>query len=354
MKSFEPNWASAPGETIADILRDMQWTHDEFARRLRQEKSFVTSLIDGQAEITNDIARLLAGVIGPTENFWIRREQFYREELVRLAEKKARQEKEWLQSLPIRDMVRFGWLRSGERTASACLDFFNAMSLDSWRRAYEERIVGVAFRASAAYDTNPASVAAWLRQGEIEAASVASRPWNRKALLESTQKIRSLTRRKAVADFVPDLREICAACGVAFVLVPAPEGCRASGAAYFLSQEQAVIQLSLRYKTDDQFWFSFFHEVGHLVLHRHLGLSLDGFEGMKGDEETEANAFAQDALLPSEQRERLAALPLNYKEIIRFARGVGVSPGIVVGQLQHSRRIGFERFNKVKRKYDWT
>jgi hypothetical protein len=73
----------------------------------------------------------------------------------------------------------------------------------------------------------------------------------------------------------------------------------------------------------------------------------------KSREENEANRFATDTLLTSDQQERLARLPLTYRDVIRFAFDVGLSPGIVAGQLQHSKRAPYAWLNRAKRKLDW-
>jgi Zn-dependent peptidase ImmA (M78 family) len=115
-----------------------------------------------------------------------------------------------------------------------------------------------------------------------------------------------------------------------------------------------MIVLSFRYRSDDQFWFTFFHEAGHLLLHGKKALFLEDDSDVTSSEEAEANEFAGRILIPEEFVPALMRLSTNAREVIRFAVKVGVSPGIVVGQLQHLGQIRPNRLNGLKRRYRWS
>ncbi|MFC1705908.1 ImmA/IrrE family metallo-endopeptidase [Planctomycetota bacterium] len=261
--------------------------------------------------------------------------------------------REWLRNLPLSDMIRFGWLSAPHptRELAACLEFFSVASVAAWRRRFA-LVVGLpSFRTSPSYDSRPEALAAWLRQGEIEASAVECEVWNPDRFRDRLPEIRSLTRKRGPERFLPTLQRLCASCGVAVVVVRAPSGCRASGATWFPSHDRAILLLSFRFRSDDQFWFTFFHESGHLLLHGHRRLTVEGLEGTSDSEEDEANDLAARILVPEEHRREMRALRSN-KEILRFAKRIGVSPGIVAGQLQHLRG-DFSRYNKLKTYYEW-
>ncbi len=117
---------------------------------------------------------------------------------------------------------------------------------------------------------------------------------------------------------------------------------------------KAVLLLSLRYKTEDQFWFSFFHEAGHLLLHGENKLFLEIADSFVLDEEDEANIFAENIIIPNEYKQELMDIPLNQTAIFSFARKIRATPGIVVGQLQHFGKIPPNYFNKMKLNFDWS
>src|SRR5277367_5694476 len=101
---FRPNWASAPGETIADIISERGWTVKELANRLGQTFERTDDLMQGRAAITIRTARHLAQVLGASVEFWMARDIQFRDGKLQAADQ------DWLRELPLSDMIRFGWL----------------------------------------------------------------------------------------------------------------------------------------------------------------------------------------------------------------------------------------------------
>lgn len=350
--AFQPDWASPPGDTIADILDQRAITTQELRQYLHGLPVEVDHLLSGRTTITIALARRLHETLGGSVEFWMARDYHYRVDAARI----SRQQREWLDALPLTDMIRYGWLSPPPKPADelqACLEFFDTSSITAWREQYLESSALAAFRTSPSFDSRPESVAVWLRQGMLIGESIECAPWNAEALAASLSTFRALSREKEPRRFVPELRELSAEHGVALVIVRAPSGCRASGAATFLSPTKALLVLSFRYLSDDHFWFSFFHELAHLLLHRQEGLFIDGDSTPETKIEREANRWAAEALIPPEYERELNEMRLDARRIIRFARQVGVSPGIVVGQLQHRGRLKYRHFNSLKRRYDW-
>jgi addiction module HigA family antidote len=356
---FRPDWASPPGETIADILEERGLSAAELAEGLGRTPAYASELVHGREVITAEVARYLEAFLGGSAVFWMNRESQYREDLARLQrESQDIALRAWLGELPLRDMIKFGWLEQGltgsSAQAAACLRFFGAPDIDAWRRAYGQVLEMATFRKSPSFASQPGSVAAWLRQGEIESASIDCRSWNSARFETELPHIRRLTWRKNPSSFVPELQRRCAECGVAVAIVRAPAGCRASGATRFLSSTKALLLLSFRYLVDDQFWFTFFHEAGHLLLHDKNAIFLEGENRPTSKEEEEANAFAARVLIPQEFETALMGLRPDAREMIRFARRVGVAPGILVGQLQYRGRLKQNQLNSLKRRFRWS
>lgn len=349
---FQPNWASAPGDTILDILTERDMTVVEFANRVKEPLENIEDLLQGRTTITLGVARKLEGVLGASVEFWISRDFQYRQSVERL----NHTNREWLKELPVGDMIKFGWIRPKPRPAdevSACLRYFNVPSVSVWREVYGGLQQLAAFRTSPSLDSRPGSVAAWLRQGEIEAGAIDCKPWNPERFRQVLPQIRALTREKDPERFLPELQKCCADGGVAVVIVRGPTGCRASGATRFLTPDKALLLLSFRYLSDDQFWFTFFHEAGHLLLHGKNALFVEGLDASMTVQEAEANDFSAQTLIPAEFTTELLSLGRNSQEIVRFARKVGISPGIVVGQLQHLGKVKRNYFNALKRRFEW-
>jgi HTH-type transcriptional regulator/antitoxin HigA len=355
--AFQPRWASAPGETISDCLRRRSLSLPAFAERMGSSSQAVTHLLNGETEIDRELAERLHRIIGGSARFWLDRDAQYRNDLRRLTVARDREAaRQWLRELPVRDMIECGWIQpTNDRSELAveCLRFFNVPSVDGWHRRYKVIAEAVAFRTSGAFDSRPGAVVAWLRRGEIEATAIECKPWHSGKFRRTLQEIRALTRQKQPAFFVPKLQQLCAECGVAVVVARAPKGCRASGATRFISPTQALLLLSFRYRSDDHFWFTFFHEAGHLLLHDRRALFVEGTDVLSTHEEEEANEFSANTLVPASYREEMTRLARNYKSVIRLAHRVGVSPGIIVGQLQHHGQLARNQMNFLKRRFVW-
>jgi HTH-type transcriptional regulator/antitoxin HigA len=150
------------------------------------------------------------------------------------------------------------------------------------------------------------------------------------------------------------LEELCAQCGVAVVFVLELPKMGVSGATRWITKDKALIQLSLRYKTDDHLWFTFFHEAGHILKHGKKALFLEG-NGLDDKHEGEADEFASNWLIPVREFNSFVSLSLYSKaSVAAFAEQIGIAPGIVVGQLQHHGHLPFTHLNGLKKRYCWV
>jgi|ERR1051326_3379559 plasmid maintenance system antidote protein VapI len=348
-ETFRPDWALPPGVTIIALLRERQLSIEEFASKIEQSIEDVQALLQGRSTITLALARRLSAVLGASIEFWMARDYRYRDTIARLQSA----EEKWLSELPLKDMVKYGWLNARpSEEVGACLRFFGVPSVAAWRASYESLLSATAFRTSKAFESKPGAVAAWLRAGELEAATIDCNPWDADRFRESLSKIRPLTRQKDPERFIPKLKAQCAENGVAVVIVRAPDGCRASGATRFITVQKAILQLSFRFRSDDQFWFTFFHEVGHLLLHGHGRLFLEGIGTPPTAQEEEASAFAARTLIPVDEEKALLKLRPSHQSVLRFATRLGIAPGIIVGQLQH-HGLRKDYLNDLKRRFEW-
>ncbi|VVD66292.1 DNA-binding protein [Pandoraea terrigena] len=359
---FSPNWAVPPGRTVSDLMALKSIAEDDLARSMQMTTDELSTLLDGRHPLTPPIASRLEGIFGAPIGFWLSREQQYREQLAEFAKEDDIADdasRTWLRSLPVKQMMDFGWIRPVTNKTTKfreCLEFFGVSSLAAWNQSYSEIREAAAFRTTAAHVEDDFATAAWLRWGEVVADKTECQRWDPRLFEALLPEIRELTLIPAPSEFLPRLKLLCAKAGVAVVVAKPPSGCRASGATFFSTPEKAVLMLSFRYLRDDQFWFSFFHEAGHLVLHYDTkSLILEtSREGPQSALETEANRFAEDVLLTPELQRRLPEAAKSLIGIVRLARDAGVSKGIVVGQMQHRGLVKQQHFNNLKVKYRWS
>lgn len=354
---FEADWLSPPGETILGALEDQQVERAELAAALQGVVDNLDDLLAGIAPLTEDVAAVLAERIGGSATFWLARETQYRTAWTKQANQLDLEEcVAWLQQLPVTEMVKRGDLRTnGDVKARTihCLRFFGVSTIQAWEAKYAPIITGASFRTSKAYRSDPSATALWLREGQLRAASMSVPEWNSAKLRERISTMRELIRVHEPTDFVRSLSALCQECGVAMVILRPPERCRASGAVMTTPRNRRLMIMSFRHKSDDHFWFTFFHEVGHLLLHIDSAAVIvdEDSETSQQKEEAEANEFAANVLVPRANRDELLSLRSNMWQVGRFARRIGVSPGIVVGQLQHLGVFRHDQLNHLKRRF---
>lgn len=357
---FLPDWATPPGATLQDIMHIRKMTILDLASQMEWPIDFVGDLLQGKTAITQEIAFLLEKLFGGSKEFWIKREKKYREDVSRLKENENETKYlEWLEKFPIKAMVSRGWITNSSQPkekVSSLLSFFGISDLSSWESRYSNPQEFLAFKKSEKIKENIFSTIAWIRKGEIEAEHLEISLWNKQKLIESIPEIRALTTESSPAIFITAIREILSKCGVVFTIEKGIPGCHASGVTKFVSNDKALIIQSFRYLSDDHFWFTLFHEIGHLILHSPDKTFIDydiKSEKNKGLEEQEANRFSENTLIPSQFENDLATVEKTYRGILKLAKKIGIAPGILVGQLQHKKIIPHSYFNKLKQRYAW-
>ncbi|MFA5525183.1 MAG: ImmA/IrrE family metallo-endopeptidase [Tissierellales bacterium] len=352
----KPDWASPPGHTIISLMEKNELTVEEFARRIGRTNSVTQKLLDGDHAIDIELARQLTGVFGASESFWMAREHDYRASIEPPKKVSVNSLEDLIGTLPLADMKKFGWIEGGrtkEEKIAESMEFFGVSTLAQWQGRYENAFSGAAYRRSTAYASCEISTTTWLRQGEIETEWDEVAEWSPEQLKRELEGFRKLTWCKSPSLFLPKLKEGLARAGVKFAVVRAPKGCTASGAVRILADETPHMQLSFRYLSNDQFWFSLFHEIGHLLLHFDKMPILESTHAVEKEYEDEANEFASATIIPMMHQEEFLALFASKSLILAFAKKVGVAPGLIVGQLQHANIIRYNQMQHLKRRYSW-
>ncbi|WP_438351556.1 ImmA/IrrE family metallo-endopeptidase [Paenibacillus sp. FA6] len=360
---YEPNYAVPPGETLLDTLEELNMSQAELARRMNRPVKTINEIIKAKTEITPTTSLELERATGVPASLWNNLERNYRDNLARIKER-ARLENHvgFLEILPVKDMIRREWIPKSRNNIDQLvevLNFFRISTIEAWETIWgSELSENVAFRKALSYESDKGAISAWLRQGEIEAEQIPCGVFDKakfKSLLQS--EIRILTKEPNPQVFLPELVRLCAEVGVAVVLVKELPGCRVNGATYWVNSQKAVIQLSARYRADDHLWFTFFHEAGHIVLHGKTETFLEyKKEAELEEKEQEADTFATESLIPSAQYKAFITKTAyySYQSVGAFADDLGVSPGIVVGRLQHDGIVPYRNLNQMKQRYTWS
>jgi addiction module HigA family antidote len=364
---FEKAAAVHPGEMISEYLEFNGWTQRDLHRRAGLTPKLISEICSGKAPITPPTALALEKVFQRPAHLWLNLQRRYDEAQARLGlVAKTSEWREWAKHFPLREMRRYEWLGTKESSTSdvdVLLTFFGVSSPNSWDAVWKAS--RVAYRQTRRFPTTEEAVSAWVRQTELEAAEldVDFREFDELRLRESLTELKILTREPA-SKFIPKVQSICAASGVAVVWVPELPHTGISGCARWLTDSKALIGLTLRYKWDHEMWFTFFHEVGHLLLHgRDHDFVVDNpTEDMTDNvidpemqkHEEEASRFAADTLInPKPLAEFIAKGDFSNEAVLRFANRERVGPGIVIGRLRQEGLLEYYQGTKLMRKFDW-
>ena len=353
-----------PGETVLEYLDFYGWSQRDLARRTGLTPKTISEICNAKAPITPPTALAFEKAFQRPAHLWLNLQLHFDEAEARRRELvKSPQWDEWARNFPLKEMKRMRFsLPPARSDADALLSFFAVSSPESWKSVWNSS--AVAYRQPRTAQTSEASIAAWVREAEIVARELDLAEYDESRLLSSIEELRRLTRIRA-EEIMDPVQRICAEAGVAVVWVPALMSTGISGCARWLTGTKALVGLTLRYKTDDQLWFTFFHEMGHILLHRNKrNFVVDNAEDDPSERaidpemrryEEEASRFAADTLIPPHAlADFLGKGSFTNDAIHDFAERVGVGPGIVVGRLQFDGFLERHQGNALKQRINWN
>ena len=318
----------------------------EFAQRMGMSEKHISHLVNGKVELTHETALRLESVLGIPARFWNNMEALYREQEARVIEELTLEHDEKIAAkMPYAKCAELGWLiktRSRSEKVYSLRRFFEVANLGILDNI---RLPGIAYRVAGSGVTVDYAQAMWAQKARIEARAEKTSVVNIEHLIQLIPQIRELTTEEPSV-FCEKLRTLLSKCGVALVFLPHIDGSFIHGAT-FVDGNHIVLGLSVRGKYADKFWFSLFHELGHIVR----GHIMNPFEEADANE-TEADAFARNTLIPIEKYEAFIAKRCFGKtDIMYFSSIIGIAPGIVLGRLQKDNYVQYNQFHELKIQY---
>jgi HTH-type transcriptional regulator/antitoxin HigA len=360
--SIHSDLAIPPGEYLEEVVEELGMTKDELARRMSRPASKLSPIFKGEKAITPDTALQLETVVGVPAHIWLGLESEYRLTLARqqseIELERMRDESKLVGDYCYAQLVKAGVLAKRTKPLEKVRELRQFFGVASLRAIPNVRRYQVAFRqgTSKSQRRSPEAIAAWLRLAEHQALKSDAAVFNKSRLLTALTSIRAMTTLEPDV-FVPQLTAVLADAGVIFVLLPHFPGTGVHGATFRSGRDRAVLAMTIRGAWADIFWFSLFHELGHLLLHdkREVIIESDEIDPLGRAREAEADAFARDALISQQDYERFVRRNDVMSPAIRaFAAAIGLAPGIVVGRLQHEAHLKHEWGNDLRVRYRWA
>ena len=306
-----------------------------------------TLRLNGEVQLTPDVAVRLEMVLGIPAKFWNKLEATYREKLIKAnAENEMDADKEIARKMPYNEMVKYGWVPVAKKIEEKVVNLRKFFGVVSLVLLTDMRLSRIACRRLADTEKSNYALMAWAQQARREARDIETSLIDLKALEKKLPEIRSMTNLDPDI-FCIQLQSLLADCGIALIFLPHIGGSFLHGAT-FVDGNKVVIGLTVRGKDADRFWFSLFHELGHILLGH-----MNNIDGTTEEDENSADQFAQEILIPtSDFKEFVSKNDFSKSSIYGFAEKENIQSGIVVGRLQKEKYIKFNQFNDLKTKYE--
>ncbi|MEG0835900.1 MAG: helix-turn-helix domain-containing protein [Christensenellaceae bacterium] len=342
------------GDIVKEYLEQYGITQKDLANRTGISEKHISNVLSGNSRLTEDFALKLEKVMPDVPaSYWLNYESKYREQLAR--------EKETynLSRTDLKEVAKRFCFK----------EIFKGLNLSLTEQAVEMlKMLGISdfahfdtafqrFEAEFMEDGGEKeAIAIWLGLCEDEAelqnndlSSIAFSPSQLKA---SFPKFKSIANNDNLEASLKSCRKLLNSVGVYFVVCAAVPGCKVRGALTHYKGHPAIY-ISGRFKTQDHVWFAILHELAHLLLHYQKNDTILSYEddvSDSRDKEREANEFAREYFIDRAAYKVFTSKKVFTSASIRnFAAQQGVTPAIVVGQLQHDGFIAYSEGNNLRK-----
>lgn len=344
----ELGFAVPPGDIISEYLETIGMTQSELATRLKLTPKTMTGIINGKAPISVKTARGLESVFNRPAKFWLDLESSYRLAKDRLESKIEESERTALRETPYAEMQAYGWVPSTSNRSERCFHLRNFYRVASLSQVSQMPYAMASSFRSSSKKRNLYAAYAWLQKAEDLGRLQETPKYNREKLLLSIPSLRALTK---CTDYTlgHSIKEILCSCGVAVAFVRLLPNDSICGASRWLTPEKPLISVSSRGNILDSFWFTLFHEIGHIIKEhgkKNILISSDTDEDVTPQFEKEADLFAKNTLIQPEDYEKILNKSLSIEE---YSEKSNVHISIVYGRLAKDNLITWPSISKYRK-----
>jgi addiction module HigA family antidote len=299
---FVPPIAFHPGETLSEKLKEMGMSIKEFAVRTSKPEKTIYAIINGSSSITSDMAVSFEIVTRIPAHFWLNKQRRYDEYEARMRREAIVEEAQgWALRFPFERMAELGWVEPCESIADkvqALFDFFQVSTVKAWHDYYCNQQLKVVFSISLNSVKEPYAISAWLRQGERQAESISVEKFSSKQLKLAIPAMKEIMASEPY-DYAVRLQDLCGKIGIKLIFTPCLPKAAIKGSTRWINGAPCV-QLSDLSSEYSLFWFTFFHEIGHILLHGKKEVFLENIDYVSPNDSEEPGQIKE------EQKEREA------------------------------------------------
>ena len=340
-----------PGETLKEILEDRGMSQLELSQRTGVTAKHISTIINGEKNISVSFAKKLEYALGIEATFWINLQTNYDKELIEYEELNSISKEEIaivkLLKKPITWFEEHSFLEKLTNIPAKIVELRKLLGVSNLT-LIKTLTYNAAFRAQKCISASPEVIFAWqkiceLSTKKIEAASLSEEEQNIK-LKHSLPQIKACMFLEP-KQFIKRLMELFAKCGISFSIVPSFTGAPVQGFIKKTEQEKTILCMTFRAKKADIFWFTLFHEIGHILNGDGKQKFID-FESVENAAEIKADTFAQNTLIDKKEYQSFVNQNnFSLEKITNFAKTQKVLPCVVIGRLQKEEKIKWSEFN---------
>lgn len=336
--------AVPPGETIKELLDMRGITQKEFSIRMNLSEKHVSRLLNGDVILTYDVAERLELVLGVDAGFWNRMEAVYREDLQKIEnENKTNRDLETSKNFPYSEMAKYKWVPSTTNKLERLNNLRKFFGVTDLSILKNPQITQVAFRKLGMSEKSDYATLAWIQRAKNISLNMDVEKFNRRRLEQIIREAKYMSQMDYEA-WIGELRLDLRDAGVALVELPNLKGSYLQGAT-FKNGNKYVIALSDRGKSEEKFWFTLYHELGH-IIYGHV----EKKNGTTTNDEKLVDEWASENLLSTDKiKKYINENEITEKTIKALAKKECISPGIVVERLQFLGYVKHNRFNELKK-----
>lgn len=354
----ELRYVPHPGEYIKDAIDELGMSQNEFAIRIGTTGKTLSKIINGDANITFDIASKLSDFFGTSVNLWLNLQISYYQYLNDLKIEQQLEEelkilsyfdKEYLNNILNLEVAK----NNQKEVLKEVKKLFMVNSLSS----LNSPDLFAFCRTSVLKDVDEKQLIlrnAWISLAMYKAKEIECTEYNKSKLLENLIKIKQLTFLEPI-EFVPLLKQYLAEAGIKLIILPYLKGSNVSGVTRWIASDNAImIALNDRGKDADKIWFNIYHEIGHAIMNkkRHISISLEKNK-IIDDDEIFANEFAKEQLIDSKEYEAfIFEGDFSLKSMKIFANSQKIPLFILIGRLQNDEYLKWHQYSDYKVKYN--
>lgn len=344
-----------PGETLSEVLEERQMSQKELSLRTGMSEKHISNIVSGKSNISTSFANKLEYALDIDSSFWINLQSTYDNELCEYNDVNKISDQELNIANSLKKMFNYFKEKNSDFDKN-----------ESSKVVEMRKVLGV---SNLTHIPGLASTGAWFRTVNTGVDLYSSYAWVKlceftldRVPIENELDTEQLRLRlpeikaemhKDINLALQNITEILSQCGISFGVFKSFKKVPIQGFIKCTSNNTMLLCMTIRQKFADIFWFTLFHEIGH-ILNGDATNGMIDYTFTESEFELAANEFAANMLINSDDYKKFVLNGrFDYNTIKTFAAQQDVLPCIVIGRLQKEKYIPYQQFANKKVKYSW-